>query len=123
MIVLEQFSELDVLLQAASRLGVSPVIGIRARLTTRHAGHWGSTSGDGAKFGLRPAEIVAVVNKLSSKGMLDCLKLLHFHAGSQADLLQILKAKCAKQSFYSSDLFFELGSAPNIPIWTLQWIA
>ena len=114
MIILEQFSELDVLLQAASRLGVSPVIGIRARLTTRHAGHWGSTSGDGAKFGLRPAEIVAVVNKLSSKGMLDCLKLLHFHAGSQADLLQILKTKCAKHLLLSSVLHL------NISIWTLQ---
>lgn len=83
MIILEQFSELEVLLQASARLQVVPVIGVRARLTTRHAGHWGSTSGDRAKFGLRPAEIVGVVDVLSSRGMINCLQLLHFHAGSQ----------------------------------------
>ena len=83
MIILEQFSELDILLKAAAKLGVAPVLGVRAKLTTRHAGHWGSTSGDRAKFGLRPAEIMAVVDVLSARGMLGCLKLLHFHAGSQ----------------------------------------
>ena len=35
--------------QASERLGVRPSIGIRAKLTTRHQGHWGSTSGDKAK--------------------------------------------------------------------------
>ena len=83
MVILEQFSELDILLTAAAKLGVEPVLGVRAKLTTRHAGHWGSTSGDRAKFGLRPAEIVAVVDELSAREMLGCLKLLHFHAGSQ----------------------------------------
>ncbi len=48
------------------------------------ARHWGTTSGDKSKFGLRSSEIVSVVDALASAGMLDCLKLLHFHAGSQA---------------------------------------
>lgn len=48
--------------------------------------HWGSTSGERAKFGLRASEIVAVVDVLTAAGMLDCLELLHFHAGSQARL-------------------------------------
>ena len=51
MVVMEQYSELDMLLEAARRLGVRPSIGIRAKLTTRHNGHWGSTSGDKAKVG------------------------------------------------------------------------
>lgn len=51
MVVMEQYSELDLLLAAARRLGVRPSIGIRAKLTTRHNGHWGSTSGDKAKVG------------------------------------------------------------------------
>lgn len=51
MVVMEQYSELDLLLDAARRLGVRPSIGIRAKLTTRHNGHWGSTSGDKAKVG------------------------------------------------------------------------
>lgn len=90
MIILEQFSELDILLKAAAELGVAPVLGVRAKLTTRHAGHWGSTSGDRAKFGLRPAEIMAVVDVLSARGMLGCLKLLHFHAGSQVQYLSLV---------------------------------
>lgn len=49
----------------------------------RRRGHWGSTSGDLAKFGLRCPEIVEVVDELASEDMLDCLQLLHFHVGSQ----------------------------------------
>ena len=75
------------LLGAAAKLGVLPVVGVRAKLATRHGGHWGSTSGEHAKFGLRPAEIMAVVHRLAACGMLDCLQLLHFHIGSQARLL------------------------------------
>ena len=45
MVVMEQYSELDMLLGVSKRLGVRPAIGIRAKLTTRHNGHWGSTSG------------------------------------------------------------------------------
>jgi len=45
MVVMEQYSELDMLLSVSKRLGVRPAIGIRAKLTTRHNGHWGSTSG------------------------------------------------------------------------------
>ena len=49
MVVMEQYSELGMLLGVARRLGVRPSLGIRAKLTTRHNGHWGSTSGDKAK--------------------------------------------------------------------------
>lgn len=48
------------------------------------SGHWGATSGDLAKFGLRCPEIVEVVDELRHARMLDCLQLLHFHVGSQA---------------------------------------
>jgi arginine decarboxylase-like protein len=75
--------ELGVLLRVAQRMGVRPVLGVRAKLSTRHEGHWGSTSGEKAKFGLRPREIVAVVRQLAALGMTDCLQLLHFHIGSQ----------------------------------------
>ena len=48
MVVMEQFSELEMLLCASKRLGVRPAVGIRAKLATRHSGHWGSTSGERA---------------------------------------------------------------------------
>lgn len=50
MVVMEQYSELDMLLEVSKRLGVRPAIGIRAKLTTQHRGHWGSTSGDWLHF-------------------------------------------------------------------------
>ena len=78
--------ELDVLLEEAAKSGVQPVIGLRAKLATRHGGHWGTTSGENAKFGLSPRDIVAVVRKLAAMGMADCLQLLHFHIGSQVGL-------------------------------------
>ena len=80
--------ELDILLEEAAKSGVQPVVGLRAKLATRHGGHWGTTSGENAKFGLSPRDIVAVVKKLAAVGMADCLQLLHFHIGSQVVLLR-----------------------------------
>ncbi|KAK6136684.1 hypothetical protein DH2020_029591 [Rehmannia glutinosa] len=44
-IVLEQEEELDIVINV-SKLGVRPVIGLRAKLRTKHSGHFGSTSGE-----------------------------------------------------------------------------
>ncbi|KAL4430340.1 hypothetical protein ABPG77_002146 [Micractinium sp. CCAP 211/92] len=110
MVVMEQYSELDLLLAAAARLGVRPAIGIRAKLTTRHNGHWGSTSGDKAKFGLRAREIVAVVNRLAEEGMLDCLNLLHFHVGSQITNIRMVKEVMREASFLYAELV-QMGAA------------
>nr|XP_010908989.1 LOW QUALITY PROTEIN: arginine decarboxylase-like [Elaeis guineensis] len=82
-IVLEQEEELDTVVETSRRLGVRPVIGLRAKLRTRHSGHFGSTSGEKGKFGLTTAQILSVARKLQRLGMLDCLQLLHFHIGSQ----------------------------------------
>lgn len=109
-VVLEQYSELAILLGVASRLRVRPVVGIRAKLNTRHGGHWGSTSGDRAKFGLRPREIVAVVNVLSEEGMLDCLQLLHFHCGSQITNIRMVKEVMREASYLYAELV-QMGAA------------
>lgn len=103
-IVIEQYSELRRALDAAAALGVRPRLGLRAKLATRHGGHWGCTSGDGAKFGLRPREIVSVVNLLASEGMLDCLALLHFHVGSQITNIRVVKEVMREASFLYAEL-------------------
>ncbi|XP_042377787.1 arginine decarboxylase-like [Zingiber officinale] len=82
-IVLEQEEELDAVVETSLRLGVRPVIGLRAKLRTKHSGHFGSTSGENGKFGLTTAQILSVAHKLQRLDMLDCLQLLHFHIGSQ----------------------------------------
>ncbi|KAJ3672501.1 hypothetical protein LUZ60_007222 [Juncus effusus] len=82
-IVLEQEEELDTVIETSRRLNIKPVIGIRAKLRTKHSGHFGSTSGEKGKFGLTTTQILSIVSKLKQHEMLDCLQLLHFHIGSQ----------------------------------------
>ncbi|KAK8564333.1 hypothetical protein V6N12_036459 [Hibiscus sabdariffa] len=90
-IVLEQEEEVKLVIEISKKLSVRPVIGLRAKLRTKHLGHFGSTSGEKGKFGLTTNQILRVVKELHASGMLDCLQLLHFHIGSQipsTDLLQ-----------------------------------
>ncbi|OIS98144.1 PREDICTED: arginine decarboxylase-like [Nicotiana attenuata] len=82
-IVLEQEEELDLVIDISRKMAVRPVIGLRAKLRTKHSGHFGSTSGEKGKFGLTTTQVVRVVKKLEESEMLDCLQLLHFHIGSQ----------------------------------------
>ncbi|KAL2468462.1 Arginine decarboxylase 1 [Forsythia ovata] len=82
-IVLEQEEELDIVIDISRKLGVRPVIGVRAKLRTKHSGHFGCTSGEKGKFGLTTTQILRVVKRLEQYEMLDCLQLLHFHIGSQ----------------------------------------
>ncbi|KAH7289177.1 hypothetical protein KP509_31G061900 [Ceratopteris richardii] len=89
-IVLEQQQELDLILSISRLLAIEPVIGLRAKLNTKHDGHFGDTSGEKGKFGLSCSEIVSIVNKLRSLNMLGSLQLLHFHIGSQIPSLAIL---------------------------------
>ncbi|XAR59093.1 Arginine decarboxylase [Bertholletia excelsa] len=89
-IVLEQEEELDLVIDVSEKLAIRPVIGVRAKLRTRHSGHFGSTSGEKGKFGLTTTQILRVVRKLEQCGMLDCLQLLHFHIGSQIPTTALL---------------------------------
>ncbi|KAE9447253.1 hypothetical protein C3L33_20771, partial [Rhododendron williamsianum] len=89
-IVLEQEEELDLVIDMSRKLAVRPVIGLRAKLRTKHSGHFGSTSGEKGKFGLTTTQILRVVKKLKNFGMLDCLQLLHFHIGSQIPTTALL---------------------------------
>lgn len=89
-IVLEQEEELDIVIDVSKKLGVRPVIGLRAKLRTKHSGHFGSTSGEKGKFGLTTTQILRVVKKLEQYEMLDCMQLLHFHIGSQIPSTSLL---------------------------------
>ncbi|KAI3717338.1 hypothetical protein L1987_68900 [Smallanthus sonchifolius] len=89
-IVLEQEEELDSVIDISMKLGVRPVVGVRAKLRTKHSGHFGSTSGEKGKFGLTTTQILRVVKKLYQCGMLDCFQLLHFHIGSQIPSTSLL---------------------------------
>ncbi len=90
-IVLERIEELDFAFKAADKLGIRPVLGVRAKLTAKGIGRWADSAGDRAKFGLTATEIVEVIDRLQARGMLDCLQLLHFHIGSQISSIRPIK--------------------------------
>jgi arginine decarboxylase len=90
-ITMDQVGEIATILAASRELEIRPVIGVRARLSTRGAGKWVESTGDRSKFGLTTTEIVDVVERLRKEGMLDCLQLLHFHIGSQITAIRAIK--------------------------------
>ncbi|MBW4468189.1 MAG: biosynthetic arginine decarboxylase [Pegethrix bostrychoides GSE-TBD4-15B] len=90
-IVLEQAEEVEMAIEAARKLGVKPILGIRAKLSTKGVGRWGNSAGDRAKFGLKIPEIIQAVEKLRQADMLDCLQLLHYHIGSQISAISVIK--------------------------------
>jgi arginine decarboxylase len=83
MLVLEMPSELDLILERSRKTGVLPNLGVRVRLSTRGSGHWQDSAGDKSVFGLNAAQVIGVVDHLKDTGYLGCLKMLHYHQGSQ----------------------------------------
>ncbi len=90
-VVLERIEELEIMMKATDKLGIRPLLGVRAKLSSKGVGQWADSAGDRAKFGLTTSEIVQVVDELARRDMLDCLKLLHFHLGSQLSSIIPLK--------------------------------
>ena len=82
-IVVDRYNEIELIVKAATALGIRPHIGLRARLSTVGAGRWVESSGDRSKFGLSADELVRAIERLRSEDLLDCVELLHFHIGSQ----------------------------------------
>ena len=104
-IVLERIEELDIAFKASEKLGIRPILGVRAKLTAKGIGRWADSAGDRAKFGLTATEIVEVVDRLQAKGMLDCLQLLHFHIGSQISSIRPIKTALRE----ATHIFVELA--------------
>ncbi|GHB90675.1 biosynthetic arginine decarboxylase [Cerasicoccus arenae] len=100
-LVIEQFSEVDAIIKVTREMGVEPNIGFRVKLSAPGEGKWATSTGDNAKFGLTAAEIVAAAKKLKRAKMGHCLKLVHFHIGSQVpNILTIKKAVSEAARFY-----------------------
>ena len=89
--VIEQMAELSLAIEVSLNLGIEPVLGVRAKLSTRGTGRWGNSTGEGSKFGLTIPEILEVVQQLQASQMLHCLQLLHFHIGSQISSIGVIK--------------------------------
>src|SRR6266478_1470785 len=111
-IVAEKLEELEQIIRASNEVGVEPYIGIRARLYSKGSGKWSPSGGENAKFGLDTTNLVAASQMLKDAGLTHCLKLIHFHVGSQVpDISTIKRAVREAERYYAklSKLGHELG--------------
>jgi arginine decarboxylase len=91
LIVVEKFSELELIASTAKKIGVRPRIGMRIKLASKGSGRWEGSGGDRSKFGLSTREVVEAVRYLSEIDMLSCFELIHFHLGSQISAIRAVK--------------------------------
>jgi arginine decarboxylase len=103
-IVIEQVSELDVLLRVADEMGVVPTAGVRIKLFSGGFGRWAESGGEKSKFGLSASELVTVIDKLREAGRLDVLKLIHFHLGSQITDIRYIKGGLQEVARFYAEL-------------------
>lgn len=103
-VVIEKFSELILLVKTAKELDIKPLVGIRSKMTVKGRGKWESSGGDRAKFGLTISEMINAARYLEEHGMADCLKLLHFHIGSQLTDIRAVKESISEGAMIYSEL-------------------
>ena len=100
-LVVEKLNELNLIAKMAKQLKVKPNIGIRIKLASSGSGKWEESGGDASKFGLTSSELLEALDFLEKKDMKDCLKLIHFHIGSQ-----ITKIRRIKNALREASQFF-----------------
>ena len=82
-LVIEKPLELELIVEEAARLDIKPQLGVRVRLSSISAGKWQNSGGEKSKFGLHAYEVLQLIERLKQSDLLDSLKLMHFHMGSQ----------------------------------------
>ena len=103
-IVVEKLEELEQTIRTSNEVGVEPYIGIRVRLHSKGSGKWSPSGGENAKFGLDTTNLVAASQMLKEAGLMPCLKLLHFHVGSQVPDISTIKRAVREAARYYAKL-------------------
>ena len=104
-LVIEQRDEVKRIIKASKELGATPIIGIRSKLSSRSIGRWSHSIGSNSKFGLSIPEIMLTIEELKEANLINELKLLHFHIGSQISDISIIKDALQE----ASQIFVELS--------------
>ena len=99
-LVIEKLPELEIIARAAEKLGVRPNLGIRIKLASSGSGKWEESGGDASKFGLNSTELLDALRQLDALGLHDCLKLIHFHIGSQITKIRRISTALREASQY-----------------------
>ncbi|HLN22131.1 MAG TPA: biosynthetic arginine decarboxylase [Bacteroidales bacterium] len=100
-LVVEKLNELKLITAISKRLKVKPNLGIRIKLASVGSGKWEDSGGDISKFGLTSSELLEAIDFIEKNKMKDCLKLIHFHIGSQVTKIRRIKVALREASqFY-----------------------
>ena len=103
-IVVEKLEELEQTIRTSKEVGVEPHIGIRVRLHNKGSGKWAPSGGENAKFGLDTTSLLAASETLKAAGLAHCLKLVHFHVGSQVPDIATIKRAVREAARYYAKL-------------------
>ncbi len=105
-LVVEKLNELQLIAKIANRLNIRPNIGIRIKLSSSGSGKWEESGGDRSKFGLNTSELFSALDIMKEMKMVDCLKLIHFHLGSQITKIRRIKNALREASQFYAQLSF-----------------
>ena len=100
-LVVEKLNELKLIASVSKRLKIKPNLGIRIKLASTGSGKWEDSGGDVSKFGLTSSEVLEAMDFLERNKMKECLRLVHFHIGSQVTKIRRIKIALREASeFY-----------------------
>ncbi|MBR0544070.1 MAG: biosynthetic arginine decarboxylase [Bacteroidaceae bacterium] len=99
-LVIEKLPELAIIAETAKKLGVHPNLGIRIKLASNGSGKWSESGGDASKFGLNSSELLMALQMLDELGLRDCLRLIHFHIGSQINKIRRISTALREAAQY-----------------------
>jgi len=102
-LIIEGIGELISIIEIARSSSLTlPFIGIRIRLHSMGTGNWAKSGGFNAKFGLNSTELITAIGLLKENQLIDQLKMIHFHIGSQnLDILPIKDALREAANIYA----------------------
>ncbi|MBN2273128.1 MAG: biosynthetic arginine decarboxylase [Bacteroidales bacterium] len=103
-LVVEKLNELKLIANISKRLKIKPNIGIRIKLASSGSGKWEDSGGDASKFGLTPSELLEALEFLGKNKLKECLRLVHFHIGSQVTMIRRIKNALREASQFYNQL-------------------
>ena len=103
-IVLESLLEFQHVLKLSTTLEVTPVLGVRIRLSLIAKGNWQNTGGKHSKFGLTANEVMQLLDELKKHDAMAWMQMLHFHMGSQIPCLKDIRSGTQEGMQYFAEL-------------------
>ncbi|MFW6044064.1 MAG: biosynthetic arginine decarboxylase [Marinilabiliaceae bacterium] len=104
-LVVEKLNELGKIVRLAQKHKVKPNLGIRIKLASTGSGRWEESGGDVSKFGLTSSELIEALDYLEQQDMKDCLRLVHFHIGSQVNKIRRIKNALREAAQFYVELY------------------